>query len=57
VSITVGAGSYFAGAWYGINSMILGLVLLMAGYLGARVLTVATDRFLDFVGRQEVSGK
>jgi hypothetical protein len=49
VSITVGAGSYFGGAWYGLSPMVLGLVLLLAGYLGVRILSGAADRLLSLI--------
>lgn len=49
VSVTVGAGSYLGGAWYGLSPMMLGLVLLLSGYLGVRVLSGAADRLLAVV--------
>jgi hypothetical protein len=52
VSITVGAGSYLGGAWYGLSPMLLGLVLLLAGYLGVRVLSGAAERLLSMVERR-----
>jgi len=49
VSVSVGVSGYLAGAWHGLNPMLLGVVLLLGGYGGARVLSVATDRLLDFI--------
>lgn len=53
VSVTVGAGSYFAGAVSGLSAMQLGLLLLLAGYLGVRVLSGAAERLMAMVARQE----
>ena len=49
VSVTVGSGAYLGGAWYGLGPLQLGLVLLLAGYLGVRVLNAAADRLLRAV--------
>ena len=51
VSVTVGSGSYFGGAWYGLSPMLLGLVLLLSGYLGVRILSGAADRLLSIIER------
>jgi hypothetical protein len=52
VSVTVGAGAYLAGAWYGLNPLQIALLLLTAGYLGVRVLNTVADRLLDLVSRK-----
>jgi hypothetical protein len=49
VSVTVGGGAYMAGAWYGLNPMLLGLVLLLSGYLGSRALDASGKRLLAFI--------
>lgn len=49
VSITVGAGAYFAGAWYGLGPLELSLALLVAGVVGAQLLTTAGDIALHFL--------
>ena len=49
VSVTVGGGTYLGGAWYGLQPMAVGLLLLLAGYLGVRILSGAADRFLAVV--------
>ena len=49
VSITVGGGAYLAGAWYGLGPLQLGLVLLMSGYLGVRLLAAAASKLLSMV--------
>lgn len=46
VSITVGGGGYLLGAWYRLDAMLLGVVLLLSGYLGVRALSEASERFL-----------
>lgn len=46
VSVSVGAGSYLAGWSYELSAPMLGLVLLLAGYGGTRVLSVAVERLL-----------
>jgi hypothetical protein len=51
VSVTVGGGSYFSGWWYGLPPMLLGLVLLLAGYLGVRILSGAAERLLAIVAK------
>lgn len=53
VSVTVGGGSYLGGAWYGLSPMLLGLVLLLAGYLGVRILSGAAERLLGLIERKE----
>lgn len=49
VSVTVGSGSYFGGAWYGLHPWLLGLVLLLSGYLGVRILSGAAERLMAAV--------
>jgi hypothetical protein len=51
VSATVGSGSYMGGWWYGLPPMLLGLVLLLAGYLGVRILSGAAERLLAMVAK------
>lgn len=46
VSVTAGAVAYFGGAWAGMHTMLLGAVLLLAGYAGASWLSKAADRLL-----------
>lgn len=53
VGVTVGLGAYFAGAWYGLHPMQLGLVLLLSGYLGVRLLSGAAERLLSAFSRQD----
>lgn len=54
VSVTVGTGAYLAGAWYGLGPLALGLLLLLAGYGGVRVLGAAVERMLSLITRAEV---
>ena len=51
VSAVVGLGTYFAGGGgvYTLPPMALGLVLLLGGYAGTRMLTAALDRLLTSV--------
>lgn len=49
VSVTVGAAAYMGGAWYQLGPMVLGLVLLLAGYAGVRILSSAADRLLEMI--------
>lgn len=49
VSVTVGSGAYLASAWYGMGPLQLGLLLLLSGYLGVRMLNVAADRLLQVI--------
>jgi hypothetical protein len=49
VSITVGAGAYLAGAWYGLGPLELALALLLSGLLGLRLLTLVGDKFMALV--------
>lgn len=55
VSVTVGAGAYMAGAWYQLHVMLLGLTLLLAGYLGVRLLSAAAERLMTvFTTKKDV---
>lgn len=54
VSVTVGTGAYLAGAWYGLGPLSLGLVLLVSGYGGVRVLGTALERMLSLINRAEI---
>ncbi len=47
VGVTVGMAAYFTGAMYGLSPMQLGLVLLLAGYLGVKILSSLADRLLE----------
>lgn len=49
VSIVVGSATYLTGAIYEWSAMFTGLALLMAGWLGVRVLNVAADKLLASV--------
>lgn len=49
VSVSVGTGGYLAGAWQGLDPMLLGVGLLMCGYGGVKVLTTATDRLIAVI--------
>jgi hypothetical protein len=49
VSVSVGTGGYLTGAWQGLDPMLLGVVLLMCGYGGVKVLTTSLDRLLAVV--------
>jgi hypothetical protein len=51
VSAVVGLGTYFAGGGgvYAMPPMALGLVLLLGGYAGTRLLSAAVDRLLASV--------
>ncbi len=51
VGVAVGMGSYFMGAAYGLKPMQLGLVLLLAGFLGVRLLGGLAERLLGIVTR------
>lgn len=46
VSGTVGVGTYLAGWVQSLSTASLGLCLLLAGFLGVRLLTVVSDKFL-----------
>jgi hypothetical protein len=56
VSVTVGMGSYLGGAWYGLTPMLLGLSILLAGFLGVRLLSGAADRMLAVVFSRKEQG-
>lgn len=49
VSVTVGSGGYLLGAWYALDAMILGVVLLLSGYLGVKILSEASERLLSIL--------
>lgn len=53
VGITVGMGSYFAGATYGLPPMQLGLMLLLAGYLGVKLLSGMADRLMAITSKEK----
>ena len=46
VSGTVGIGTYLAGWVQSLSTATLGLCLLLAGFLGVRLLTTVSDKFL-----------
>jgi hypothetical protein len=47
VSVSVGGGAYLAGLTYELSAPMLGLLLLLAGYGGTRVLSAAVERLLS----------
>ncbi len=47
VSVSVGGGAYLAGLSYELSAPMLGLLLLLAGYGGTRVLSAAVERLLS----------
>lgn len=47
VSVSVGGGAYLAGLSYELSAPMLGLLLLLAGYGGTRVLSAAVERMLS----------
>ncbi len=47
VSVSVGGGAYMAGLSYELSAPMLGLLLLLAGYGGTRVLSAAVERLLS----------
>ena len=49
VSGIVGGGTYMTGAMYELTPMLIGLLLLLAGWAGVRVLNLAADRLLASV--------
>jgi hypothetical protein len=51
VSVVVGAGSYWAGAWYELPAALLGIVILLSGYLGVALLTKAADKLLRVIDK------
>ncbi len=53
VSIAVGGGGYLAGWWYGLGTAQLGLVLLLSGVLGVRLLTTAAERLYAVVSSRK----
>lgn len=53
VSVSVGAGAYLVGWTWQLSPPMLGLVLLLSGYGGTRVLSVALERMLTTVSRKE----
>lgn len=53
VSVSVGAGAYLVGWTWQLSPPMLGLVLLLAGYGGTRVLSVALERMLLTVTRRD----
>ena len=46
MSVSVGSGAYLAGWAYQLSPPMLGLLLLLAGYGGARVLSGAVERMM-----------
>jgi hypothetical protein len=51
-SVTVGGGAYLGGAYADLGPMLLGMVLLLSGYLGVRILSTAADRLLAVVAQR-----
>jgi hypothetical protein len=51
VSGTVGIGTYLAGWVQSLSVATLGLCLLLAGFLGVRLLTVVSERFLKQIDK------
>lgn len=49
VSGIVGGGTYMTGALYELAPMLIGLLLLLAGWAGVRLLNLAADRLLASV--------
>jgi len=45
--VSVGGGAYLAGLSYELSAPMLGLLLLLAGYGGTRVLSAAVERLLS----------
>lgn len=53
VSLIVGAGGYLLGVWTHRSEVEIGLILMLSGYLGTRVLTVAADRLLAVLANKQ----
>lgn len=52
VSIAVGAGGYLAGWSYALSPPMVGLLLLLCGYGGTRVLSAAVERLLSSLAQR-----
>lgn len=52
VSISVGAGGYLAGWAYELSPPMTGLLLLLCGYGGTRVLSAAVERLLSSLAQR-----
>lgn len=52
VSIAVGAGGYLAGWSYELSPPMVGLLLLLCGYGGTRVLSAAVERLLSSLAQR-----
>lgn len=53
VSVSVGGGAYLAGLTYELSAPMLGLLLLLAGYGGTRVLSAAVERLLSSLAEKK----
>lgn len=49
VSVIVGGMTYMTGALYQLDPSLVGMLLLLSGWLGVRLLNVAADRLLSAV--------
>lgn len=52
-SLIVGAGGYLFGVWTHRSEVEIGFILMLSGYLGTRVLTVAADRLLAVLANKQ----
>jgi hypothetical protein len=54
VSGAVGAGAYWVGAIRGLDDAELGIVLLLSGFLGTRLLSAVGDKLLSIIAATKV---